>query len=399
MRPGLAGDLLQAFDRAIKVSRKLPRGPIKRVAFERARTWIDEAQQDHGGWFSVRPTLLSLLALRVRGARSDDPRLRRGLDHLRRARGVVAGGERALAQGLSSLPVGIAAGLARAAGVDATAWLVAAEIGGSGPWQGRANAPAGGWPDEVGANSHLDLHTTCAVLDALHAGVGEHERGSESASAWPSVRRATDVILAMQEPDGSFARFERGESDVLLARFPWRDADQLAAGATDDVARVELTAMALRQLAALGRRSEDDRVERGLQWLAVQAGRHARAWSVPTLAAVGRCAAAHCPPGHDLRRGVEVRIRSRQREDGGFGGTVDTACALLAMLDLDGACVQATRAARDLVRAVEDAEDATSLGTGRAPGLGLSPQLRDVSAGVRHVNFALTRFRHAGGRL
>jgi squalene-hopene/tetraprenyl-beta-curcumene cyclase len=86
---GLAGDLLQAFDKTIKLARTLPRGAFHRRSLARAQRWIDATQQAHGGWFSMRPTLYSLLALRVAGARSDDPRVRRGLDYLRRARGVV----------------------------------------------------------------------------------------------------------------------------------------------------------------------------------------------------------------------------------------------------------------------------------------------------------------------
>ena len=64
-RHGLAGDLLQAFDRTVKLGRKFPRGPLPRIAAKRALSWIDAAQQEHGGWFSIRPTLLSLVALRV----------------------------------------------------------------------------------------------------------------------------------------------------------------------------------------------------------------------------------------------------------------------------------------------------------------------------------------------
>ena len=74
-RPGLAGDLLQAFDRTVKLSRKLPRGPLPRWALERAAARLDATQQDHGGWFSSRPTMLSLIALRVVGAQSDDERI------------------------------------------------------------------------------------------------------------------------------------------------------------------------------------------------------------------------------------------------------------------------------------------------------------------------------------
>ncbi|MBC8069048.1 MAG: hypothetical protein IAG13_12000, partial [Deltaproteobacteria bacterium] len=114
-RPGLAGDLLQMFDRSVKLSRKLPRGPLPHWAQQRALQWITSSQQEHGGWFSVRPTLLSLVALRVMGARSDDPRIRRGLDYLRRARGLaharhgVRAGTTGIAQGLCAAPLSTAA--------------------------------------------------------------------------------------------------------------------------------------------------------------------------------------------------------------------------------------------------------------------------------------------------
>ncbi|MCA9682564.1 MAG: hypothetical protein KC457_10245, partial [Myxococcales bacterium] len=88
-KPGLAGDLLQAFDRTIKLARALPRGAVHRRSLAVARRWIESTQQRHGGWFSARPTLYSLLALRVAGVHSDDSRIRRGLDYLRQARGLV----------------------------------------------------------------------------------------------------------------------------------------------------------------------------------------------------------------------------------------------------------------------------------------------------------------------
>jgi squalene cyclase len=395
-RDGLAGDLLQAFDRAIKLSRKLPRGPVKRIGLARARSWVDEAQQEHGGWFSVRPTLLSLLALRVMGAPSDDDRIRRGLAYLRKARGTVAiNGERQVAQGLTTFPLGLGSRLAQAADTERTSWLVSQEIGEAGPWQLRANAPAGGWPQEAGAQSHLDLHTTCMVLDSLRSA----QLGGDSPMAWPSMRRASEVITAMQEPDGSFARFERGESTVLLSRFPWRDADQLSADDEDDTARVSLSASALRQLGELGRRLEDDRVRRGIAWIESRFDRSARTWSTRTLAEVGRCAAVQCPGGHGLRRSADERLRTRQREDGSFGSPVETASALIAMIELDGVCVQAKRAARNLVEQVRKAGDPTHLGSADLPGFGLTERLLDPSAGIREAELALRRFKAAGGEL
>lgn len=411
--PGLAGDLLQAFDRAIKLSRALPRGVVHRRSLDRARRWIDEAQQEHGGWFSLRPTLYSLLALRVSGAHSDEPRVRRGLDYMRRARGRVAveGREHEdrvfMAQGLSSRPLTKLARLGAVAGprpgepAEAVRErLLAAEIARRGPWQRRADAPTGAWPSEAEAESHLDLRATCSVLAAL--------RGARSPAARASVRRAADVMLAMQEPEGCFARFERGEADVPLSHLPWRDADQLNLGAPVDEGRIVLTAQVLRELAVLGWRREDDRIALALRWLADRAAERGHGWSVSTLAEVCRAAAAQCPPTDPFRVACEAQLRKRQWEDGSFGDELSTARALLALLDLlggrDQPCVQAHRAARQLVARVgllarETRGDAPIIADDSLPGYGLSPRLCDPSAGVRDIHLALARFRSEVGEL
>lgn len=392
-RPGLAGDLLQAFDRSIKVARKLPRFRMERWSLQIARDWVESAQQRHGGWFSVRPTLLSLVALRVCGITSDDPRILRGLDYLRRGRHQVPGPEQgapAVTQGLHGLPLALAARLGLAVQPAETAWLIAQEITEAGPWQMKADAPAGGWPVEPGAAAHLDVVATCRALELLAARPPGHD-----GRAWPASRRAAEVLLAMQEADGSFARFERDEAEVPLAQLPWRDADRLAQGRPGDEATVERTALALRQLGVLGWRTEDDRVRRGLDFLERSFEVHGRTWGLGTLAELGTAVALQLPPRHPLRRGVDRLLRSRQREDGSFGTVVDTARGLGALLDLDGDCVQSRRAADWLVGRVESHSDAelVRLESALARGVGLSPAIVDGSAGAREAHLALRRYR------
>jgi squalene-hopene/tetraprenyl-beta-curcumene cyclase len=398
--PGLAGDLLQAFDTTIKLARRLPSGVIRRRSNQRALRWIEDAQQGHGGWFSTRPTIYSLLALRVAGVHSDDTRIRRGLEYLRRARGLVEVHDgdqptRVLAQGLTGRPLAKVARLGVAADNDPER-LLAAEIAQPGPWQRRADAPIGGWPVEQGAESHLDLHTTCAVLHAL--------RGVRTTATRASLRRAAEVALAMQERDGSFARFERGESDVPLSHLPWRDADQLNFGSADDEDRVALTANVLRELAVLGWRREDDRIDRAVRWLERMHAERGHAWSVGTLAAVVRAVAVQCSPQDALRKACERQLRTKQWEDGSFGDELSTARALLALIACGAPCVQAERAARYLVRRVdllasETGGEAPSVPDKRVPGYGLSARLRDPSAGVRDIHAALSSFRREVGEL
>lgn len=407
-RPGLAGDLLQAFDRTVKLSRKLPRGPLPRMAVKRALAWLDEHQQGHGGWFSVRPTLLSLIALRVMGAASNDPRLRRGLDHLRRSRGQAriphgrAAGQPALAQGVGGPSLDVLGRLLSCGAEEAEiAWLVRQELTMRGPWQARADAATGGWAHEPGATHHLDVQSTCAVLGALAA---VPEDGTQATAAWATARRALDVLLAMQEADGRFSRFERGESDVFMQRLPWSDADLLAHGRPDDAEHLRVSAQVLTALASAGFRADDDRVGRGLRWLERTLGarmhEHATAGSPELVARIAEAFGALVPPSHALRRELEQRLRARQHEDGSFGSAVDTAHALQGFVALGQTDVQAQRAARWLAGHVQrsnaDGLDAWSRPV--AHGLGLSPAGFDPSAGPREIALALSAYAAAGGR-
>jgi hypothetical protein len=221
-----------------------------------------------------------------------------------------------------------------AAGEAALPFLLGEEIRQVGEWQLRTNAPAGGWPCEAGADKYVDTLSTCAVLDALHALPKSSHHQSQARAA---MRRAVEVLLAMQEPDGGFARFERGESEVFMTRFPLRDARLLAAGTPTDNARVRVSAAALRQLGRLGFQADDDRIARGVQWLWQRVTVDMAGFDLATLGELALCSATLCPPTHPLRQTIERQLRGRQREDGSFGSVVDTALAMHALMALEGA--------------------------------------------------------------
>jgi len=300
--------------------------------------------------------------------------------------------------------------------------LLGDELGATGPWQMRADARVGGFTLERGARHVLDTRATAEVLATLRhrraIATTTNEPTPRLASAravlqdvvdteaWPALRRSVHVLLAMQEPDGSFARYERGERDIPLARLPWRDACRLATAEGDLEDRIERTAVIVRELAAVGWRREDDRVARALAWLESVLELRLRSLGVETLAAVAAALAAQLPADAPLRKRVEHALRGRQREDGSFGDLVDTARALDALLALDGVCVQATRAARHLVRCLEAQEAAsptfssTAAPSGqRVPGLHPDAPWRDPLGLLRESATVLTRYVAEGGSL
>lgn len=401
-RPGLPGDLLQAFDRSVKLVRKFPRGPLSQAAQVRAQQWLGEAQQEHGGWFSLRPTVFSLVAMRVLGTQSDHPDMARGLAYLRRARGRVDDQPGVLSQSLTGTPMAVAAHLTDPGDTTAVNALLREELDSTGPWQLRANAGVGGWPVESGARQHLDLAATCRVMECLRE-LPAHSP-LESA-AWAALRRANDVVLAMQEGDGSFSRFERGESEPFMRHLPWRDADLLAFGTVHDEARVRLTAVALGQLGASGFDPEDDRLTRGLDWLRQRFERGGTTFELESVTEIARCLAQTVGHEDPFRQRVDRELRRRQCEDGTFGSVAKTGRAIEALVSLTGGsgpCIQAHRAAHALADQITQA--GTAWGTdpqgpsGSADlgdGLGLSPRCVDPSAGARTAWRGLRRFRQA----
>lgn len=395
-RPGLTGDVLQAIDRSVRLARKFPRGILSRWAIERAQANLCESQQDHGGWFSFRPTLLSLIALRVMGLTCDDARIERALGYLRRCRGRVkltSGPEQGrvlLAQGQSGPGLRTLAPLVGIDLVDTDVdWLLEQELRQPGPWQSRADARAGGWSAEPGAGQHVDVDATCRVLDAIS---GLPSNSSRAGSTWGATRRAIDLTLAMQEGEGGFARFERGESKVWMRALPWQDADLLCFGESDDLVHIRLTGDVLAQLGGTGFRLDDDRVHRAVTWLEQHARTPLVQEDIEVLSTLARGVGAVCPPEHGLRQSLEKNLRARQHEDGSFGSLVDTARAVRGLLGLGTPCVQVIRAVRHIIESVDRDPDLE-----RSPAFlregGPTPDTHDPSATALEIVQALGEYR------
>lgn len=379
-RAGLTGDLLQAIDRSIKFSHKRPRGALLRQSTRRALSLAEDLQDAHGAWVSTHPTIFMCLALRAQGQHSDAPALQRALDYLHRSRGRLAqpaSGPEQWVQGLSLAPNALRYRLEHALDFSQA---IGCKIGEQDPqamldeelrWEGprHGEIPPGGWPSQPGALMHHDLWASCQALLRLsdhleHSQIrGQvhsqpaHNNNTEEhpvnydkqAKIWGARRRAGQVLLAMQNFDGTFARFSRSEQHNNWSRLPWVDAQGMQIHRDGDPFQASLSAQALLCLSQLGWRNTDDRIERGLLALEQLQQRHATQWPLRTLAQVSTTATELLPEHAPFRKAAEHQLRQRQLENGSFGDTTATAHALGALWSISqrqkkGLCPQGQRA-------------------------------------------------------
>jgi len=397
-RSGIPEDLLAIATRSHTFLRQFSSTTADTRAKRACLHRMHDTQQAHGGWFSVRPTLLSLLALRVHGASSKDSRILAGLRYLRRARGWVQyEGQRHWAQGISGPERSVEIEIRAALGQNQTPDLRHLPLSGE-------PLPALGsyWPLEPGADRHADLDTTCAAIGALGAGVHGETRGAESRDY---LRQALAAVMDHQRKNGSFGRFEASEITWADTRFPWGDSAQVATSRSrgTDEREIVRTAQAIRALATPTANgcSVSDSIKRGITWLEQQFTIGSSQWSTATLCHLARCVASLSKRDHPFRTRVERALRRRQHESGGAGSILETAQMLLALLDLDGPCVQAQRAAFSLSLSILRGElislshTRLTVHVGLRPGFGLSPRLRDPSAESRACCLALAAYRSA----
>ncbi len=238
-------------------------------------------------------------------------------------------------------------------------------------------------PSNSAGTSTWNTAGTAMAVPVFHEAAAPEDAAVRAMAA---VRRATALVVAMQEHDGSFARFERGETHPPLQHLPWQDADHLAHGRPFDDEHLWTTGLALTALARTGFRRDDDRIGRTL---AALERRPVESRGLRTVAALVS-ALAPLAPEHPVTRALEHRLRSAQDEDGGFGDVAATAWALDALLATGEPCVQAERAARYLAdRARTPAPPSRHFGLGLSSGCEVPAEPDAVAA------WALSRYDRA----
>lgn len=302
---------------------------LRAHALERARLWIIPRLNSEYGIGAIFPAMVNAAeALPLLGFGPDHPY---SLDARKALRDLlVVHGQEAYCQPCTS-PVwdtGLTC-LAlqedlRGARLPALArgleWLRQRQLRGEpGDWrEARPDLYGGGWAFQFRNDAYPDLDDTAVCAWAMHR--FDADRYADG------IERAADWLTGMQSRNGGFASFDANNDHAWLNEIPFADHGALLDPPTADVSARVLTLLARLQ------RPEDARARaRVLKYLRAEQtregawfGRWGTNYIYGTWSVLMALAAAGVDPDEpEIRRAV-AWLKSRQRDDGGWGETNDS---------------------------------------------------------------------------
>ncbi|HYG77429.1 MAG TPA: terpene cyclase/mutase family protein [Planctomycetota bacterium] len=257
-------------DRGLKAAEKLPIGIARSIALKKAEKWIIERMPKSGGLSAILPAMQnSILALKCMGYTEDHEWVKYGIHELEMLE-MERDAERIECQPCVS-PVWdtcIATYALGQSGMDpnhpamkqASAWLLSKQCTDYGDWQVHNPMPPGGWYFEFLNEFYPDVDDTCMTLMALRfanaagklPGIPQNKlpvngvkRGFLGAEA-PSkiyteedqrkaIERGVIWMLGMQNDDGGWASFDRGNDKEWLTKVPFADHNAMIDPSTADI--------------------------------------------------------------------------------------------------------------------------------------------------------------------
>jgi squalene-hopene/tetraprenyl-beta-curcumene cyclase len=305
--------------------------PLRRKALARASAWMIERLSGSEGLSAILPAMSnSIMALRCLGYGNDHPLLAEQLryidDLLLREPGGALRMQPCVSPVWDTLQVchalleagvpGDTAELRRAA-----SWLLTKQTRASGDWAHKCPVPPGGWYFEARNEPYPDVDDTCMALMVLRR-ARAHEAPEVQASA---IERGLAWMLAMQNDDGGWAAFDRGNDKEWLTFVPFADHNAMIDPSTADITA--------RVLECLGHFPGYDRehpvVRRAVKFL--RASQHNDGswygrWGVNYLYGTWQVLRGLSAIGEDMnhptvRRAVRWLL-ARQNADGGWGESI-----------------------------------------------------------------------------
>ena len=326
------GTFFSAVDRGLKAAEHLPgAGALRARAVARAKAWMVERLEGSDGLSAILPAMSNAaLALNCLGHADDDPLLR---DALAALDGLLleddAGALRmqpCLSPVWDTVLACHALAQARLAPGDprlarAVSWLLEKQTNRPGDWAERNRARPGGWYFERRNDLYPDVDDTCMALMVLRQARSD---GPEEVQA-AAIARGLAWMLGMQNRDGGWASFDRGNDKAVLTQVPFADHNAMI-----DPSSADITGRVLECLSYFpGFGPGHAVVERALRFLRRdqnRAGAWYGRWGVNYVYGTWQVLRGLACVGEDMtapyvRRAVEWLL-AHQNRDGGWGESI-----------------------------------------------------------------------------
>jgi squalene-hopene cyclase len=233
--------VFHGIDKLLKVGERVPgAGLLRRRAVKRAGAWMIERLAESEGLSAILPAMAnSALALSLLGYSEKHPLLAEALGHID---GLLLRDEEGLRMQPCLSPVWDTVLAAHAllqgavapddpAVARAVAWLLGKQTQRPGDWAVRNPVPPGGWYFEGKNEFYPDVDDTCMALMVL----AQARAGGTPEARAEATRRGLDWMMGMQNDDGGWASFDRGNDKHWLTAVPFADHNAMIDPSTADI--------------------------------------------------------------------------------------------------------------------------------------------------------------------
>lgn len=305
---------------------------LRDYALKKSEEWILRHQEEDGDWAGIFPPMVNgVIALCLNGHGLDSPPVKKGLQAIERfgiddeegfrIQACVSPVWDTVLSLIGFLDCGFDAHDSRF--TKAVNWVRNEQIlVDHGDWKVyNPKGKSGGWAFEYKNTWYPDVDDTAAVVIAML-------KQDPSSAEGPTVRRAVEWMVSMQNKDGGWAAFDKENNKTYMNEIPFSDMDSLCDPSTPDV-----TGRVLEALGILNDPQFDEVVRRGMAYLRktqeMQGSWYGR-WGVNYIYGTSNvlCALArlsrHLPKNDEMVvKGVEW-LRNKQNADGGWGESLES---------------------------------------------------------------------------
>lgn len=315
------------FDRVAKRFEQNPIRSLRSKAFQVARDWIIDHQEESGDWGGIQPPMVySILALHhlgyplnheviVKGLKALDDFCVEDADGLRMQSCVSPVWDTALTA-LAMLESGVSnedPTLTKAA-----QWLVSQQCLTGGDWQFKNSSKPGGWAFEFSNSRYPDVDDSAVVLNVLNRFGLEKCNGLDR-----SKSLGMDWCVSMQSSNGGWAAFDRDNMMEILNRIPFADTEAMV-----DLPTADVTGRMLEVMGCYGYERSHPAASRGIEFLKglqEHDGSWWGRWGVNYIygtwsALRGLISIGESPKSPKIRMAVHW-LKDHQNSDGGWGET------------------------------------------------------------------------------